>query len=97
MATKTITIPNITSLRFILAMLVVIFHISEFFQKRGFPYYNNLAVFHKGSEAVYGFFALSGFLIIKQLYKEKKATGTIALKAFYTRRMLRIFPLYYLT
>ena len=42
------------------------------------------------------FFSLSGFLIIKQLFDEKKYTNSINLKSFYLRRILRIFPLYYL-
>ncbi|MBD0833006.1 acyltransferase family protein [Aestuariibaculum sediminum] len=89
-------IPNLTAIRFFLAMLVVIFHTSEFFANREYPFFNNAAIFHKGTEAVYMFFSLSGFLIIKQLYNEKKLTKTIKLKYFYFRRALRIFPLYYL-
>jgi peptidoglycan/LPS O-acetylase OafA/YrhL len=96
MNTKQIRIPNLTALRFFLALLVVIFHVSQFFQKRGLPFYNNLPIFNKGTEAVYIFFSLSGFLIIRQLYKEKKVTNLVDLKAFYIRRILRIFPLYYL-
>ncbi|OIQ30436.1 MAG: hypothetical protein BM564_03455 [Bacteroidetes bacterium MedPE-SWsnd-G2] len=88
--------PNITSIRFFLAVLVVIFHVSQFSENQGLPYFNDWAVFQKGTEAVYMFFSLSGFLIIKQLYDEKKFTNSINLKAFYTRRALRIFPLYYL-
>ena len=42
------------------------------------------------------FFSLSGFLIIKQLYDEKNKIGRINLKSFFTKRVLRIFPLYYL-
>lgn len=89
-------LPNITSLRFFLAFLVMLFHIPQFFGNRGLPAFSDLPVFNKGSEAVYMFFALSGFLIIRQLFEEKKASGKIDLKKFYTRRMLRIFPLYYL-
>lgn len=89
-------IPNITALRFLMALLVVVFHVSEFFQKRGLPFYNDLPVFNKGTEAVYIFFSLSGFLIIRQLYIEKKETNFVNLKAFYKRRIVRIFPLYYL-
>ena len=89
-------IPNLTPIRFILALLVVLYHIPQFCENRGFPFYNDLAIFHKGIEAVYVFFSLSGFLIIKQLFIEKKSKGTIRLKAFFLRRVLRIFPLYYL-
>lgn len=89
-------IPNLTSLRFFLALLVMLFHIPEFCKNRGFPYFDDLAIFHRGTEAVWMFFSLSGFLIIKQLYVEKKHTNSINIKAFYRRRILRIFPLYYL-
>ncbi len=89
-------IPNLTPIRFILALLVVIFHIAQFSKNRGFPFFNDLAIFHKGTEAVYMFFSLSGFLIIKQLFIEKTHTNSINLKSFYLRRLLRIFPLYYL-
>lgn len=89
-------IPNITGLRFFLAFLVVIFHVSEFCSKHEIPFYNSLPVFNKGYEAVCVFFSLSGFLIIRQLYVEKELQNTISLKNFYTRRILRIFPLYFL-
>ena len=42
------------------------------------------------------FFVLSGFLITYLLFVEKRRFGTIAIKAFYIRRILRIWPLYYL-
>jgi peptidoglycan/LPS O-acetylase OafA/YrhL len=89
-------LPNLTALRFLLALLVVLYHTAEFSENRGFPFFNDWALFRKGAEGVYMFFSLSGFLIIKQLYDEKRLTKTINLKGFYVRRILRIFPLYYL-
>lgn len=41
------------------------------------------------------FFVVSGFLITALLMEEERRTGTISLKKFYIRRMLRIFPAYY--
>ena len=89
------SLPNITSLRFFLALLVVIYHIPQFCANRGWPSFSDLPVFSRGSEAVYVFFSLSGFLIIRNLFVEKLKTGTISIKQFYRRRIFRIFPLYY--
>src|SRR6266705_6713745 len=58
-------------------------------------------VYHFGINAVPGdlgvsaFFVLSGFLITWLLLKEHRATGSMSLRQFYTRRVLRIFPAYY--
>ncbi|WP_300671226.1 acyltransferase [Soonwooa sp.] len=88
-------LPNITSVRFFLALLVVVYHVMQFGGKRGFPSNTEWAIFNRGTEAVYAFFSLSGFLIIRNLYTEKIDTGTISIKNFYKRRIFRIFPLYY--
>lgn len=89
-------LPNITALQFILAFFVMIFHIPQFCQNRGFPFFADLSIFDKGEEAVCMFFSLSGFLIIRQLYIEKSETNSINLKQFFLRRAFRIWPLYYL-
>ena len=41
------------------------------------------------------FFIISGFLITQLLLREKDLNGTVDLKAFYVRRLLRIWPLYF--
>lgn len=41
------------------------------------------------------FFTISGFLICSLLLMERERHGTIDIKAFYMRRTLRLFPLYY--
>jgi len=43
------------------------------------------------------FFTLSGFLITFFLLKEKQKTGEVNIKAFYLKRILRIWPLYFIT
>lgn len=45
---------------------------------------------------VHAFFVLSGFLITTLLLRERDATGTVSLRAFYIRRAARILPLYFL-
>lgn len=89
-------LPNLTPLRFFLAFIVMLFHIPQFFRNRNLPFYDDMPIFHKGTEAVYVFFALSGFLIIRLLYREREKNGTISIKSFYMRRILRIYPLYFL-
>lgn len=51
----------------------------------------------RGHAGVPLFFALSGYLITTLLLAERRATGDVALGAFWVRRSLRIFPLYYAT
>jgi len=41
------------------------------------------------------FFIISGFLITQLLLRERDSNGTMDLKAFYVRRLLRIWPLYF--
>jgi peptidoglycan/LPS O-acetylase OafA/YrhL len=49
-----------------------------------------------GSFGVCLFFVLSSFLITELLIRERSNTGTVHVKAFYIRRILRIWPLYFL-
>jgi peptidoglycan/LPS O-acetylase OafA/YrhL len=53
------------------------------------PYLGNATL------GVMTFFVVSGFLITHLLRQEWGATGTLRLKAFYARRILRIFPALY--
>lgn len=100
-AKKSIYFPGLNGLRFIAATFVIVSHIEEL--KRVFVPQTNQENFLKkevfsmwGDLAVTFFFVLSGFLITYLLLAEKKETNTISLRNFYTRRILRIFPLYYL-
>lgn len=52
-------------------------------------------LFSNGAHGVTLFFAISGFLIVTLLLRERERHGQIDLRAFYIRRSLRIFPLYY--
>jgi len=49
-----------------------------------------------GNIGVNIFFTLSGFLITHLLILEERDNGKISLKQFYIRRILRIFPVYFL-
>jgi len=41
------------------------------------------------------FFLLSAYLITELLMKERSRTGSVHIKAFYLRRILRIWPVYF--
>ena len=89
---KKIYLPGLNGIRAIAAMSVIISHIGL-----GLEYYkmHNLNFQSFSTHAVTMFFALSGFLITFLLLKEKDAIGTIKIKNFYLRRIVRIWPLYY--
>ncbi len=88
-------LPNLDPLRFFLASIVLLFHLPQLSHNQGLPYFEGLPIFHRGLEAVYMFFVLSGFLIIRIIYRAK-IRDAFSIKDFYIRRILRIFPLYYL-
>jgi peptidoglycan/LPS O-acetylase OafA/YrhL len=54
------------------------------------------AISKSGAAGVDLFFALSAFLITSILLREQQETGGISLRNFYLRRILRIWPLYFL-
>jgi peptidoglycan/LPS O-acetylase OafA/YrhL len=54
------------------------------------------AIAKSGAAGVDLFFALSAFLITSLLLREQQQTGGISLRNFYFRRILRIWPLYFM-
>jgi peptidoglycan/LPS O-acetylase OafA/YrhL len=87
---------GLNTLRFFAAYFVIFHHGETIRAKNGLAHFENYSFFRNGSLAVSFFFVLSGFLITYLLLTEIKNTQTISLKKFYMRRVLRIFPLYYL-
>lgn len=99
---KPLHLPGLNGLRAIAAVAVVVSHITLALSSFGLNPY----IFGAASDgapqglslAGFGvsiFFALSGFLITYLLLLEKEKAG-IDIKKFYIRRILRIWPLYYL-
>ncbi len=94
---KNISIFNgLNSLRFIAALFVVMHHSETIKSKNELNNLEWLSLFRNGGNAVTFFFVLSGFLITYLLLKEKNNTGKINIKTFYFKRILRIWPLYFL-
>jgi peptidoglycan/LPS O-acetylase OafA/YrhL len=91
--------PNLDGLRFICFLLVYLYHwnlncalaIENTSVRNSFNF-----LFGNGNIGVNIFFVLSGFLITFLLIKEKEFSGGVHLKHFYVRRILRIWPLYFL-
>jgi peptidoglycan/LPS O-acetylase OafA/YrhL len=92
--------PELDGLRFYAFLAVFAFHILP--ETRAF--YSGLhlplkplwvGVARSGACGVDLFFALSAFLITSLLLRERQQTGGISLRLFYVRRILRIWPLYF--
>ncbi len=88
-------LPNLNVLRFFLAMVVLLGHIAATSKNLGLPHFPYFPLLHKQNLAVYFFFCLSGFLIVRQLYLETQ-NNSLNVLHFYKRRLLRILPLYFL-
>lgn len=90
---------GLNALRFYAALSVVVQHIMysphDWF---GVPLLPDTVgrLFINGTDAVDLFFVLSGFLITYLLLVEREKTGTVQVRRFYLRRILRIWPVYFL-
>ena len=100
MVQQKIYFSNLDGLRFIAALMVYLQHGFTHWSKEDTISNDFLLRFmntiSSGGLGVSIFFVLSGFLITYLLLAEKKQFGKIDLKKFYIRRILRIWPLYYL-
>lgn len=98
MSANRVFFPNLNGIRFLAALVVIVHHVEMAKYWFGLPNIYNSSfvggVF--GELGIILFFVLSGFLITYLLLEEHRRTGTIGIKAFYMRRILRIWPVYYL-
>jgi peptidoglycan/LPS O-acetylase OafA/YrhL len=93
---KKIQFPGLNGVRFIAALLVIIDHTELFKSYLGYPtLWANSYSAYLGAFGVSIFFVLSGFLITYLLLQEQQE-APICIRHFYLRRILRIWPLYYL-
>jgi peptidoglycan/LPS O-acetylase OafA/YrhL len=90
--------PELDCLRFFAFLAVFVHHTMpreiDFYVAHHLPAaLSNVA--YAGSFGVDLFFCLSAFLITELLLREKEEVGYLNVKAFYIRRILRIWPLYF--
>jgi peptidoglycan/LPS O-acetylase OafA/YrhL len=93
---KKIYFSGLDGLRFISIFFVVLHHLFSFKNYFGLNYYQFPIVGLIGYYGIQFFFAGSGFLITYLLLVEYNRNARISLKYFYVRRILRIWPAYYL-
>jgi peptidoglycan/LPS O-acetylase OafA/YrhL len=90
--------PELDGLRFIAFLMVFLFHggLPERMVAQAIGRTAARALRESGGYGVQLFFILSGYLITALLLREEARYGRVALRAFWIRRILRIWPLYYL-
>jgi len=97
---KKIYFENLDGLRFLCFLSVFFFHSfhtdNEAIQNSGAYKFITESLFVNGNLGVNFFFVLSGFLITYLLLEEKRMNGQIDIKKFWMRRILRIWPLFFL-
>lgn len=96
---KKVYFQNLDALRFWAFLAVFSFH--KFYQEFDYTTNSDIAntlsfIFSKGNVSVNFFFILSSFLITYFLLLGRKESGTISLKTFYIKRILRTWPLYFI-
>ena len=93
--------PELDVLRFFAFLAVFLFHFNhpmEFYVSHGIPRFIALPAASLIEGGVFGvdlFFVLSAYLITELLLREKQICGSLDVKGFYLRRILRIWPLYF--
>src|ERR1700688_3352464 len=95
--------PELDVLRFFAFLGVYVVHIVdypiEFLEQHHVPHTLAQATMAMATGGAYGvdvFFILSAYLITELLLREKETMGHLNVPAFYLRRVLRIWPLYFL-
>ena len=78
------------------AIFVFVTHVEIFKAILNQPHLNLAELIKYGHQSLNMFFVLSGFLITYLMLKEHRQAGKIDIRNFYARRILRVWPLYYL-
>jgi len=100
-APKRFYVPELDCLRFLAFLGIFFFHTRDYLQYTGLPSLsftlaNVIGMIDEAGEfGVDLFFVLSAYLITELLLREKEIAGELHVPAFYLRRILRIWPLYF--
>ena len=97
---KPVYFKNLDGLRFFAFLIVFISHAALFLgYNNNSPIFNSIIKYFliNGDIGVSFFFVLSGFLITYLLFREQDISGKISWKNFYAKRILRIWPVYFIT
>ena len=93
---KSTHLHGLDGLRALACLAVFVDHVEQYAEWLSWPHAYGPALQALGREGVELFFVLSGYLITYVMLLEEKDRGRISIPAFYVRRALRIWPLYYL-
>lgn len=96
---KSTWLPNLDALRALAFLSVFVSHAVIFFGYKGGDFWSYFSKHFliQGDLGVNFFFVLSGFLITYLIYTEKNKYNNFLIKSFYARRILRIWPVYFIT
>ncbi|MEP7164095.1 MAG: acyltransferase [Ferruginibacter sp.] len=87
---------NLDAFRFYGSVLIIVHHIEQNKSALGMTnVWRNSILQFAGPSSLNMFFTLSGFLITYLLLQEYNHKGRINIKSFYLRRVLKIWPLYF--
>ena len=86
-------IPSLDGLRAISIIIVILRHLLS--QNYLSPNFEKVPLLFDGQFGVNIFFIISGFLITTLLLREVEKRGSISIRKFYFRRIIRIFPAYF--
>ncbi len=89
-------LPELDGLRFVAFLSVFLSHVAAFSNGANEAKPAIIQIFNlMGRFGVDLFFALSAYLLTTLMMREMERFGTVHLRAFYMRRLLRIWPLYF--
>jgi peptidoglycan/LPS O-acetylase OafA/YrhL len=88
---------GLDGLRGVACLAVFVDHVEQYCEWLSMPHGYGPSLQALGRQGVELFFVLSGYLITYRMLVEQRTRGRVSIPAFYVRRAMRIWPLYYAT